>query len=514
MGMKKIIFGPPGSGKTRHLANRVEATLNAGDTLLVASLTRTAAKEITERAGLTKDELTGTLHSICYNVLGKPKLATNFIKEFNEIYNYNISTESIEDLGQRNDIFHLYNYYKSIGTEDKNMPHELYDFCIKWKAFKEAHGYLDFSDLIDICLERYDKHPAEPDVILYDEAQDASTQELELIEKWSGHTRTTVIAGDDDQSLYQWRGADVDKFLNFSDDYYVLPRTYRLPKFVWLASNSLIKKVEKRKDKEYDHRGVDGYVRYVDASLKNPDVMIEVCLEHCENKESVMILTTCAYMLDAIIDLLKDYSIPFWNPYRIKNGQWNPIRISEKRNTVYYRLKSFLKFKETGSPWTYRELWAWVEMLDRGFIKHGKKTWLKSKKRSTDVVPFQTLRDIFECNDVLSIGLDGNLDKYYGHINEANKSKFKYAMDIVEKFGIEAMVKPNIIVGTIHSVKGGQADHVYLFPDISRSAAQEMEMDSIYRAMYVGMTRAFTGVNICRRSLKHFVDLEGLEGLV
>jgi len=70
---------------------------------------------------------------------------------------------------------------------------------------------------------------------------------------------------------------------------------------------------------------------------------------------------------------------------------------------------------------------------------------------------------------------------------------------VLERGSIED-TRPRVTIGTIHSVKGGEADHVYVFPDMSPAGMDNSSTDSIVRMFYVAMTRAKKTLHLCRPS--------------
>src|SRR5690606_30757694 len=83
----------------------------------------------------------------------------------------------------------------------------------------------------------------------------------------------------------------------------------------------------------------------------------------------------------------------------------------------------------------------------------------------------------------------------------ARRSTMTFALDVLQRGGPEALKRPpNVIVGTIHSVKGGEADVVYLSPDLSPQGFDQYESsrcDQVIRQFYVGMTRARHTLVLC-----------------
>ncbi len=126
-------------------------------------------------------------------------------------------------------------------------------------------------------------------------------------------------------------------------------------------------------------------------------------------------------------------------------------------------------------------------------------------------VTMQDLIDIFEPAALDSLmgaydgGCRGLLRWWRGRVRPAVHKRIQFPADIVAMRGPRALVEtPQAVVGTIHSVKGGEADVVYLFPDLSRSGDAGLnrggaDRDAVIRLFYVGMTRARHTLYICRQ---------------
>ena len=104
---------------------------------------------------------------------------------------------------------------------------------------------------------------------------------------------------------------------------------------------------------------------------------------------------------------------------------------------------------------------------------------------------------------------DRNIDWLMANIKPSKVKRFTYAVKVFKGFGEDILHSPHLCtVGTIHSVKGGEADVVYLSPDISIRAQEELKtsqeaIDAIHRLFYVGMTRARERLVILGSTAKH-----------
>ena len=162
-------------------------------------------------------------------------------------------------------------------------------------------------------------------------------------------------------------------------------------------------------------------------------------------------------------------------------------------------------------PWTNGDLAQWAEVLQaRGILRHGVKSKLKSADLSKPAT-MERLDEIFEpaAFDSLTAAWDGSyrdlLEWWQTRVSLDLADRVKYPADIAAKRGPQGLLDtPRVVVGTIHSVKGGQADVVYLFPDLSQAADAQYGRggamrDSVVRLFYVGATRAYEQLHVCQR---------------
>jgi hypothetical protein len=256
-----------------------------------------------------------------------------------------------------------------------------------------------------------------------------------------------------------------------------------VPEAVHAKAVEWIHQISDREEFEYLPTGEKGFVKSSPNTLKYFNVN-----EMMKLPGKKMILATCGYMLQNIISVLRAKGIPFWNPYRFKAGNWNPIR----RQTTD-RLKNFLKEQKTMG-----ELWSAVEHMRKEFLQHGAKAKLKAKENK--MIPINQFNE-FEYYSDKGLELTTPLD-WFDALNKTKQKAWRYLRTVVEKHGVDELFKePEIIVGTVHSVKGGEADYVYLFPDLSKKAASSVYTkegkESMIRTFYVGMTRAKKGLFLC-----------------
>lgn len=529
------MLGPPGTGKTSYVARQVgNAVAKYGsDKVVVMSLTRTAAREAAGRVELPKGSV-GTMHSFAYHALGMPEIAELHLDEWNATHApFTLTTNAkvSDDMSGQAEpttpqthgdvLYQLLGLFRAELRNPRIWPTEVASFAKQWEEWKADLGVMDFADLIEKPVTLRTRPLQDPRVLFVDEAQDLSAAENQLLRFWGEGAASIVVVGDPDQALYVWRGADPDKIFEWPHRQ-VLSQSYRVPGSIvkvareWLARAPGYTAVEYQPRKNKDGEVVPGHVHLEEgkwgASYQQPEWVVDSAIGAAESGRTTMIQASCGYMLYGIINLLRKRGVPFHNPWRPQQGAWNPLG---KRDgvTTPQRLLAFLRpskkwFGEEARFWTAADLRAWGTALRAGGVfVHGGKAALKAlpeKATQQEVLAFIT--KWFEPEARAAIGAL-SVDWWLEHLEKAKSELGAYAMrvlrvaDDVKVFDEE----PKIILGTIHSLKGSEADVVYLFPDISPSGADDYNSGdagllATHRLFYVGMTRARESLVLCAPS--------------
>jgi superfamily I DNA/RNA helicase len=530
------IFGPPGTGKTTNLTRQIRRAVEryGPDSVLVTSFSRAAAAELAGRDLPVEPDRVGTLHSHCYHALGAPQIAEANVEEWNKDNPHLQITpvkkhgkldgeETVEDDGEvereGDQWLQDLSRYRGQMLPPGAWPPALRQFAAKWQAHKDANGLLDFCDLIERCLLDVRVAPKQPSVIFADEAQDLNRMQLTLIRRWGQYTDYFIVAGDDDQTIYAFTGASPDAILGPAipeDHKIILKQSYRVPRAVHIAANRLIHQVTRRQEKEYLPRAADGFCGEVSGTWETPEYgVLRMALEQLDRGRSVMFLAACSYMLRPIIQVLRKNAIPFHNPYRRSNGYWNPLRAGKRgsaMNRVLALLVAHPAFGEGHREWTASEFALWTEWLTaKGILKHGAKAQIRNVDASRPVT-IETLDAVFEAAAIESLlaSFDGDhralLSWWRSRVNGAMQNRIQFPVDIASVRGPQALLeKPQVTVGTIHSVKGGESDVVILFPDLSQAGDAAYQRfgpprDAVIRTFYVGMTRAREALYVADRA--------------
>ncbi|MEE0955015.1 MAG: ATP-dependent helicase [Eubacterium sp.] len=242
-----MVLAGPGSGKTAVIAGRLQNLLNAGtagNRILVVTFTRAAAAEMRQRflkeSGREYSEITfGTFHSIYYNILrasdrqARPEVLSerDKLKLLKEILSH-IFPDSDAEAELPAQTAREISLLKGSGTSLENfyssvLPSETFrKACRIYEDWKKENRLLDFDDIIVRCYELFCSRPEvlqkwqqRFQYFLIDEFQDISPLQYKIIRMLARPCNNLFIVGDDDQSIYRFRGANPDIMLHFPKDY-------------------------------------------------------------------------------------------------------------------------------------------------------------------------------------------------------------------------------------------------------------------------------------------------------
>ena len=271
-----LIIAGAGSGKTRVITFRIAHMLDMGipqSQILALTFTNKAAKEMSDRVKeLTQRKLqnltVSTFHAFGVKVLRAEIDKLGYRENFS-IYDETDRTALIKECGRELkfspdalDIYKISQLFSNIKTGRKNwqtendMYRQLYD-C--YQEGLKLYNAVDFDDLIVLPIKLFRENP---DVleryrdrfkyIMVDEFQDTSHQQYELMHLLADEN--VAVVGDDDQSIYSWRGADYQNIINFEKDFKVteirLEQNYRSTGTILDAANGVISHNTNRKDKK------------------------------------------------------------------------------------------------------------------------------------------------------------------------------------------------------------------------------------------------------------------------
>lgn len=537
-----LVDGCPGGGlgKTRYLSEQCERAVDVHGPsgVAITSLTRTAAAEIAGRVDLP-DTAVGTLHAHAFRGLDRPELA----ETPEGIGSWNGAHPSLALTGGRGaqledapidsddsgrshaDQLHaqVMNHRARLTPRAEWTP-EQQDYAALWDDWKRETRRLDFTDLIEQAIEDLPEHPANPRVLLLDEAQDFSALELRLALRWAQGTDTTVIVGDLAQAIYGFRGADPEAFANLPlTGRRTLEQSYRVPRRVANLAHAWLTEHAPRGLTDWQSTSDDGVARAMPTALRNPGALIDAVREDLDNGLSVMVLAACGYMLGPLVRELRDHGLPFHNPYRTTAGHWNPMRGAA-------RLAAFLRWDDRvwgdqARIWTWDDLRVWTEPLRaKDTLARGAKALIERKcmrdefgRTAADTeVPPEMLCELLGVADTKHHpAFKGDVDWWSSNLRASQAKTATFPVEVYKRQGPAALRDdPRLVVGTVHSVKGGEADSVYLAPDLSKQGmwhgwhAGGQGQAQIARMIYVGLTRARRQVTVLQPSDVEHVPLD------
>ena len=278
-GKPVLIFAGAGSGKTRVLTHKiahlVKTNLIPAENILAVTFTNKAAQQMRERVNsLLKDKTVsvnlGTFHSICARILRRDIHHLGYSAQFSifDVKDQLIMVKVVlEAMGiPKNDVTpqevrHKISYYKNkliYPDEAQNQAHLVIEkkYAEIYKNYQKAlfdNNAVDFDDLLLLPLEIFEKFPNILEqyrkswkYILVDEYQDTNKPQFMLIKYLAGAHQQVCVVGDDDQSIYGWRGADIRNILDFEKTFgncevFKLEKNYRSSGHILEAAASVVK---------------------------------------------------------------------------------------------------------------------------------------------------------------------------------------------------------------------------------------------------------------------------------
>lgn len=284
-----LILAGAGSGKTRVLTNRIAYLIKEigvhPASILAITFTNKAAKEMRERIDRLVDNVSdsiwvSTFHSMCVRILRRDIEKIDYDRSF-VIFDYtdqqtvvkdclkelNINEKNfpprsmLEMIGRAKDELIEPATYEKMYAADYRMSKVAKIYELYQKKLKQNNA-LDFDDIIMLTIKLFSTHPEVLEYyqrkfkyILVDEYQDTNTAQYSLISMLSQKSRNLCVVGDDDQSIYGWRGANIRNILDFEKEFkdcktIKLEQNYRSTQTILDAANCVIKNNCGRKNKK------------------------------------------------------------------------------------------------------------------------------------------------------------------------------------------------------------------------------------------------------------------------
>ena len=485
--MKTIVLGPPGTGKTTTLLNKVDDYLKETDPDRIGyfAFTQKAAyharDEAIKKFNLTEDDLPyfRTLHSLAFRKLGLKKdqvMQSRHYKDLGKKLGFPVSyAEHQEDhgiftsdseylqiiqLAQLRNITPEQQYNRREHTQDLELD-KLHIIYNELKRYKKEYNLIDFNDMI-LNFIRSDLSP-KFDVIFIDEAQDLSLMQWDMTKTIWNKTEDTFIAGDDDQAIFKWAGADVDSFIALQDQMINLPliQSHRIPIKVHQLAMGIINRIKHRIDKTWQPKTNEGSLhRHFD--IDSVDM----------SSGEWLVLARTKHMLKEIEDTL--YRKGLYYETRHKRSYEKNIQ-EAATNWEHLRQGQLLNYKQIEKIYGYMS------------PKHRDKTLMHGMTKGS----FYSLESLQS-----NFGL--KTDKvWYEAFDDAGSRRIEYLRKMRAN-GEQLNKKPRIELSTIHAAKGGESQNVVLLTDLTKTTLDTYEKnpDDENRLFYVGATRTKENLHI------------------
>lgn len=462
----KVLLSQAGSGKTRRLIEEVTTELETRrpEELAFVTFTRKGADEglrrVCSKLMLEPEDLPyfRTLHSLTFHALN---LKANQMfgridqRKFNKEFGYNVNRAEVNTgkVSPTRDSMYLdfYDMERSGALTSKQLVEadiELgyyHQLVQNYEEYKAQQCLVDFFDCLIKYVQEGDSLPVK--VAMIDEAQDITALQWRVIDKAFAKAEKIIVAGDENQSIYSYSGARPDFLIDLAKRFPVehLSVSYRIPQSVYRLAKAIIAFIGDKTDKPFNPRieNCEGNIIQLNDIDRLKNFIDTEELEDDKNNTAWYILARNNCFLDRAFKELEDNLIPYWTADGFFMG-----------GEIMKRLKDYKGFKMEG---------------------------YKDAKKKED---FQRKFGIEDFNKPFT---DTNL------FTEGRK--WVYA-SYIEKYGLEKLEEmckwnPQVLVSTIHHVKGGECQHCAIMLDTTRRTTGNIynDIDEELRILYVGVTR-------------------------
>jgi len=475
--MRYKVIGPPGTGKTKTLLDEVDKYIAKGvplNRIGYFAFTRNAANEARDRFLKKNKDLTEkdtlyfkTLHSLAFHNLGlnqdnvmnelhykaigetcgiQINYASYESNSWNGIFSSNSEYLNLINLARvrRIETLNQFDLNEHLSKVERN---KLDAIDKEINSYKKIYGLIDFTDMLDKFLKN-GTVKGKLDVIFVDEAQDLSKIQWDMLEKIEKENEADVwIAGDDDQAIFGWAGADVMSFIKWKATEVPLQQSKRVPSEIQKAALSIVGRIEEyRLDKKYYPKKEKGQITEV---IKIADIDM--------SKGSWLILARTNSLLKEIPKMLKQKGLFF--------------KTSDGKNSIGKNL--------------YEDIEYWNKM--------------KKNEKIPEIIEQRILERIKDKKPNLE------LEWHEAFNNEASDKIDYLRVLLANKERIDGT--PRITISTIHSAKGGEATNVVLFLNettntIKAASKSRAKRDEEYRVWYVAVTRSMQNLFLIKNNNK------------
>ncbi len=569
-----MVLAGPGSGKTSVIVERTAYMTREGkippSSVLVVTFSRAAAKEMKERfLKFTRQTSTavtfGTFHGIFYGILKQAyNLGAGNILSEDEKYTIlkELTLEHGQELAQEGDFPEDVAKEISIVKGGRISLEHYYSSCCPDEVFRQIYtGYqkairqrrkLDFDDMLLCCYELFNKRKDilaawqnKFQYIMVDEFQDINHLQYDIVRMLAKPRNNLFIVGDDDQSIYHFRGAKPEIMLNFTKDYpeakqVLLDVNYRCSSNILQTAMNVIDCNKKRFPKQLSTPNKAGSpVKLLEYDNPREEYMslaaaLKKRLDGEEAIEDTAVLFRTNQEAEGLVGALMEYQIPFTMKEQLPNlfRHWISrnlqaylkmaagdrsrktfLEIMNRPNRYIARdalgsstisfgeLREFYKDKDwmcdriTTLETHFRILSTLAPYAAINFIRKG----MGYEEYLMEYAQYRKIRpeELLEVLNRLQESAKGmkNLEEWEAYIEE-------YTRKLAEQAKKQETKKEGVVISTLHAVKGLEYDKVYIMNVNEGSipykkAVLEDALEEERRLFYVGMTRAKKELMLC-----------------
>ncbi len=469
------IYGPPGTGKTRRLVEITsKEVLERSARCCYLSYTKSAAEEAANRVkALTAgghSKLAGvmpsTIHSLAFNAISANRAQVVDLLKLDALAKHTgipFKRNNIEDTEplEGDDYLAVLSLagnkgissaeaYKHLGAPGEWARFEMFETA--YTSWKREYGFLDFNDMLVKFVDLPESCIPLFEVVMLDEAQDCSNLQWKAINRVAEKAARVYVAGDDDQAIFEWNGANPHGMAEFADRNLsaggrvtVLDHSWRVPAAAHFMAQEVIDLVETRVAKKFNHSGRDGEViRYGSTFDIDWQTMRET---------GALVLVRDRFRSLEVERILNQALIP------------------------YRKLGGF-------SPWQGK----WADTI------RATNKWIRGEQMSEAEIQRVQKAAQPRFRDVVGSRFDSTHRIKWWDIIEGIPP---YLMHFYTEADMDA--EQTITLSTIHQAKGREHHTVVLDAELSTRALDQIDEhhDSEVRVQYVGLTRTSGHLHIC-----------------
>ena len=506
-----VVIGPPGTGKTTFILNKIEEYIQQEvkiDEIAFFSFSNKAVDEAKQRAAdrfkIPSNQLENfsTLHSFALRQMSLTReyiMSKNDWRNISNVLRININVSNDDDSffnsydekyihliekAKRRDISlddawamfaqdivkHKLDYIAKGLQEYKDYGYENFTDGVTGFMVKDVGPKKDFTDLIADYVKS-DK-VKQFKVVFFDEAQDMSTIQWKMAEKIWKAAETSYIAMDPNQAIYTWADADVSKALEVKEDakeLIVLDESKRVPRKVWEVVNRVEEQINNSEDIEWRPAERDGQVEFI-RNIYHLDM----------SQGSWLIMARTRSIREDLEEMLVKKNVFF--RVEMRDNKYRYSIKSQERNAIL-TWKDLTIYKNSVSLKMIENMY---KVLGKDFVTRGYKKIVSEQRKALPdkKVSFDELKNDY--------GLVAEINQSWVEVMTTLNTETRAYLENLESRGEDIGKEPRITLSTIHQQKGGEAENVIVSLDIGKMAYDDYKKNPVneHRLFYVAFSRA------------------------